>query len=157
MRFLADAMLGSLARWLRILGYDTELVTDKSDTAVLAIAAKEKRILLTRDKELYGRASLKKTRAFLVKSPYVSEQLEGTVHEFSLELSGFPSRTLCPVCNGRLDEKTKEEMKGKIPEDVYLRDDVFWLCGKCGKSYWRGSHWGRIKKKIDGLAGKPTA
>ncbi len=148
MRFLADAMLGSLARWLRILGYDTELAGEKTDTAVLQQAAKEKRILLTRDRELYGRALGKKMAALLVTGPHVDGQLRKTISEFSLELSGFPSRTLCPVCNGGLEEKTREEMKGKIPEDVCLRDDVFWLCGKCGKSYWRGSHWGRIQKKV---------
>jgi uncharacterized protein with PIN domain len=153
-KFLADAMLGSLARWLRILGYDTELAADKSDTAILGQAAKERRILLTRDRELYGRALGKKMRAFLITSPYVNDQLGKTISEFSLKLSGFPSRTLCPVCNGRLGEKGRKGMEGKVPKDVYERDRTFWLCSNCGKSYWRGSHWGRIRKKVSELAGK---
>ena len=152
MRFLADAMLGKLAEWLRILGYDTLAAEDLSimdDDYLLDIAEDEGRVLLTKDVELYERAKKEGISAVLVEGNDVEHQLAFLVKEGLIELREVPSLERCPKCNGVLKRVSKEEVKGLVPMGVYMSHDEFWVCTNCGQIYWKGSHWKRMKEFVE--------
>ena len=152
MKFLADAMLGKLAEWLRILGYDTVSASDLSivdDDYLLDIAEGEDRILLTKDKELFQRAQKEGVKAVLVEGNSVEEQLAYLVKNNIIELHDVPSLERCPRCNGPLVKVPKSEVKGLVPVSVYMSHDEFWMCTNCGQIYWKGSHWKKMKEFVE--------
>ncbi len=150
MRFIADAMLGKLVKWLRLLGYDTlsanELPVDDDD--LLNIAFEEDRILLTRDKELAEKAKKAGVKVYIVPDGDIEEQLAFLVKSAGIQLKYEPSTTICPRCNGPLVEVPKSEVKGKVPVTVYETRDRFWVCTQCGQIYWEGTHWKKMREVI---------
>ncbi|HDN80063.1 MAG TPA: hypothetical protein ENG33_06340, partial [Chloroflexi bacterium] len=114
MKFLADSMLGSLAKWLRILGYDTLYFPNMEDSELARLAMKEGRVLLTRDQELARRKGLK---ALLIKSEKLQEQITQVFRELNLEKKNPFSR--CPVCNTPLQPVDKEAVRGRVPAYVF--------------------------------------
>jgi uncharacterized protein with PIN domain len=142
-RFLADEMLGSLARWLRIIGYDTTYAKDLNDRDVLELARSEGRILLTRDHQLAERAG---ERGLLVTSTALDEQLEQVAAAYGLKMDEPMSR--CTVCNGPLRAAGGEEVEGRVPERVRSSHHEFYVCQNCGQVYWKGSHWDRINIRL---------
>ncbi|MDW5561594.1 MAG: Mut7-C RNAse domain-containing protein [Methanomassiliicoccus sp.] len=142
-RFLADEMLGTLARWLRMLGYDTEYVRDLLDREVLELARAEDRIILTRDRQLAERAG---NTGLLITGDDLDDQLEQVVRTFAL--SNERSMTRCTVCNGRLVLADPQEVAEKVPERVLAFRKEFYLCPRCGQIYWKGTHWDDIKRRI---------
>lgn len=135
-RFVADAMLGRLATWLRILGYDAEYARGE-DAALIARARDTGRILLTRDTGLVRRRDL--PPHLLVHSDHVFEQLRQVVQTFRLTPAGPPARR-CPRCNVAVEPRTKAEVFGRVPEFVWSRQDAFWGCPVCARLFWAGSH-----------------
>lgn len=125
-RFYCDAMLGKLARWLRMLGYDTVFAADTLTDAEI-IARIGGRILLTRDKEL-------SQHGLRIESGDHFEQVCQLVRE--LELSTTLAAERCSVCNGLL-----EEAEGPLPHGITKG----WLCTRCGQPYWLGSHWDEMQ------------
>ncbi|WP_054840063.1 Mut7-C RNAse domain-containing protein [Thermococcus sp. JCM 11816] len=155
MKFIADMMLGRLARWLRLYGYDT-LYGIVEDEVIIRKALEDDRIILTRDSGLAERArTAGGARVFLLSS----NSLEGQVEELKKlgvefrEL--FPANARCPPkCNGLIVRIPKEEVKGKVPESVYERYEEFYVCKNCGQIYWPGRQWRemlRIDRKLRGL------
>jgi len=145
-RFLADEMMKNVAKWLRLLGYDTEFFTG-NDTAVLNEAKKSGRILLTKDEELAGRAGKAGVPFLFLKQERLEEDLAIIMDKYGLEM-GFPERTRCPECNGELEEKDCASLEG-IPADVVAEKRRCWKCTGCGKNYWEGGHWKNIKKVLE--------
>jgi uncharacterized protein with PIN domain len=152
MKFIADMMLGRLARWLRLYGYDT-LYGIVEDDEIIQKALEEDRIILTRDSDLAERARATGARVFLLSS----NSLEGQVEELKklgikfMEL--FPANARCPKCNGPIERVSKEEVKGRVPESVYGEYDEFYVCKNCGQIYWPGRQWRemlKIDKKLRG-------
>ena len=146
MRFLADEMMKNVAKWLRLLGYDTEFFTG-NDTAVLNEAKKSGRILLTKDEELGKRAEKAGIDFLLLKQEKLEEDLAIIIEKYGLEM-GFPEKTRCPECNGELEETDCASLGG-IPEDVVAEKRRCWKCSSCGKNYWEGGHWKNIKKVLE--------
>jgi uncharacterized protein with PIN domain len=152
-RFVVDGMLGRLARWLRLTGHDVAYANEFSsgeeqDEILLKKAEKEGAVLLTSDKGLYQKSRRKGVRAVLIQAGDLPEQLLEVARAIpELEISLENSR--CPVCNGELQEVSKEEVKGKVPETVLERQEEFWRCVRCGKIYWQGSHWEKILETLD--------
>jgi uncharacterized protein with PIN domain len=145
-RFLCDHMLGSLARWLRFLGYDTLYPQAMKDTDILCLAETEGRILLTRDKELAARA---RGRGHLVTSVVLRDQIAQVRGELKLEPAGGRPLSRCSLCNSVLVGVSTEEAKDAgAPPAVLLRHDTFWRCPGCGQIYWPGSHYDSIIEKI---------
>ncbi|NJE01559.1 Mut7-C RNAse domain-containing protein [Thermococcus sp. JdF3] len=150
MRFIADMMLGRLARWLRLYGHDT-LYGVEADEDILRIALAENRVLLTRDSGLAGRARKLGMSVILLTSNSLEgqmEELRGSGVEFK-EL--FPASARCPKCNGPIKRVSKEEIRGRVPEAVYERYDGFYVCENCGQVYWPGRQWKemlRMDKKL---------
>jgi uncharacterized protein with PIN domain len=145
-RFLADEMLGTLARWLRMMGYDTVYARDLLDREVLGMARAEGRILLTRDRQLAERA---RDGGLLVTTDVLEEQLEQVIAAFGLREDRPMTR--CTKCNGRLETVGREAVAGRVPERVLAIRTEFYLCPKCGQIYWKGTHWDNIERRLERL------
>lgn len=139
MRFLADAMLGKLARWLRIIGYDTEYMPHGGDEELVLAAEREGRTILTRDGDLYRRAVRRGVSALLLKSTNLKEELAEISRAAGLSLSG---QTRCPLCNRLLIECPASGVDGGPRPPL-------WRCPGCGKLYWHGTHWLKINEVLE--------
>lgn len=145
MRFLCDAMLGRLSHWLRLLGYDTAY-SDAGDHELARQTRAEGRILLTRDTQLAERRGI---QALLIRSETLDDQLRQVIQEFDLTQSKGFSR--CPICNTPLCRIPKSAVRDQVPSYVFHNHTSFQECPGCGKIYWRGSHWQRIRDQFKAL------
>jgi uncharacterized protein with PIN domain len=145
-RFLADNMLGTLAKWLRILGYNTAYNPAWDDNDLARISRAEGRILLTRDVELSRRRGL---RALLIESEVLEGQIAQVIREYGLSLANPFSR--CPVCNTPLEPADRHDALGRVPSYVFCTKESFRYCPHCNQFYWRGTHWERMREKIEEL------
>ena len=148
--FICDIMLGKLARWLRILGYDT-LYVQEDDNNILAIAEREKRVLLTRDKELAKRDD----KGFLVRGFSIDEQLMELMKAKLISVDMSKMLTRCTLCNSVLKPMNKDSVKDKIPEKSFENSERFWHCEGCGKYYWIGKHWDDIRGRLEKISLDP--
>ena len=146
-RFLADNMLGTLAKWLRILGYDTAYCPHLDDNGLVRLARNEQRVLLTRDTGLLQRRGL---RLLFVESETLEEQLAQVLRAYHLSTGNSFSR--CPVCNTELEVVSKSEAWGQVPPYVFQTQDRFRLCPECNRFYWRGTHWQNMLTKVQLLS-----
>jgi uncharacterized protein with PIN domain len=144
--FLVDGMLGRLARWLRILGYDAEYHPGLEDRELARIARAEDRILLTRDTELARRKGF---RSLLVESQELEEQLRQVVAELGLRPWRRPAR--CTLCNAPLEEATPDEVRDLVPPYVGRTQTRFTRCPACRRVYWPGTHWRRMVETLQSL------
>ncbi len=148
-RFIADEMLGTVAKWLRILGFDTLYAKGMDDSEILETAEREDRVILTRDKELVLRAERKGLKSVFLGNAELEDDLRAILKIYPPDPDLFMSR--CTICNTPLEEVPKERVKGKVPEGVYERQDRFWYCPKCDKYYWEGSHWEKMGEFLQRL------
>ncbi len=150
MKFIADGMLGKLARWLRLAGHDVTYIGDlqvppeKQDDALLERAKLERRELLTCDLVLHRRAKKSGIRSIFIKASDVVSQLVEVSKRGGRKVKITPENSRCPMCNGRLKSASKKEIEGLVPETVLKAQREFWRCVKCGKTYWHGKHWKTI-------------
>jgi uncharacterized protein len=151
MKFLADNMLGRLATWLRLLGYDTAYLPEADDHELARVARAEDRILLTRDVELTRRRGV---RHLLIESEQVNAQLRQVFH--TLHLSTRDAFSRCAACNIALEGVNKEPVREQVPPYVFQTQTRFLRCRRCGKVYWRGTHWARIVAQIEDLIPDPN-
>ena len=146
LKFIADAMLGRLARWLRILGHDVVYDSSISDNDLIARAIREHRIILTMDRKLTERESAK--NSLLIESPSYKEQLKQVITHYNIDYkSGIFTR--CLVCNSLLASIEKEKIKDKVPPYVYSTQDEFDICQQCGRIYWSGTHRTKMLEMLD--------
>lgn len=144
MRFIADSMLGRLARWLRLLGLDTLYCADIRDRDLLRIALKEDRIILTRDTLFLKRKGLR--GSLLVHANDSREQLREVLRAYGITEFG-PGR--CARCNGILHAVAeKAEVRRMVPDHVFLSHSGFLECLSCGRVYWEGTHLKRFRDMI---------
>jgi uncharacterized protein with PIN domain len=145
-RFLADNMLGRLAKWLRIAGYDTRYLPTASDGELARVARAEGRILLTRDEQLAQRRGV---HCVFVHSDRVEEQLQQLMRALELEIDLAFSR--CPTCNRLLEAVPKEAIRAEVPPYVFATREEFRRCPQCARVYWRGTHWARMNAQLEDL------
>jgi uncharacterized protein with PIN domain len=145
LRLLADGMLGRLARWLRLLGYDTAYDADADDLDLARWARAEGRVLLTRDRALARRRGL---RTLLI----TSERLEEQVRQVRQALGPPPSPILsrCSLCNLPLEPVSPEEIASRVPPYVLQTQERFSLCPGCGRVYWAGTHVAHMRQQMAG-------
>jgi uncharacterized protein with PIN domain/sulfur carrier protein ThiS len=136
-RFVADVHLGRLARYLRLLGFDTAYQNDWDDAALLRTALSDRRILLTRDRGLLKRAAL--DHGYLVRATDPRAQLREVVARFDLA-AGLRPLSRCALCNGRLSAVDKADISSLLPERTAAAVDEFRRCEDCGQLYWQGAH-----------------
>ena len=141
-RFLADAMLGRLARWLRVLGFDTRYEPALSDTALVFLARAEDRVLLTRDRHLLR--ELRPARALDPASDVPLEQLRECVARLGLRPPAALF-TRCLLCNAPLDSVPDDEADALLPPRARGLGGPVRRCPTCGRVYWRGSHARRME------------
>ncbi len=143
-------MLGTLAKWLRILGFDTFYANSTmDDSEILRITKNEKRILITRDKALSSTAKRENLQTIEIKSTDIDEQLKLVLKNIKLDENNFLSR--CLLCNTLVEEIDKNKIKNKVPEKVFKNNEKFWYCPECNRIYWKGSHYLNMIKKINKL------
>ena len=152
-RFLADAHLGGLARMLRMLGFDTLYENRIADREILELAAREQRVVLTRDRELLKCREI--LRGCFVHALKPEAQLKEVAGRYGLERHMRPF-TLCLHCNLRLLPVDKATVQGCVPERIVAHYEIFVRCPRCGRIYWEGSHWARMREILSAaLASRP--
>lgn len=148
-RFACDVMLGRLARYLRMAGYQTDYLKQAEDDELIKQAAKTRAVLLTRDRALY-----KKTRdhakAFLVNSNDVHEQLNAVASALQLHRLSIKTR-FCTACGQKLKRAPKKSVAHRVFQRVLERQRLFWECTACGKLYWPGTHIQQINQTLKRL------
>lgn len=141
-RFVADAMLGRLARWLRVIGADTLYDPEIEDAELARIAIAEGRIALTRDRALTEEWRI--PRVLLLRSDAPLEQLAEVAERFGLDWRGRLFRR-CSLCNCALARVSKDEAAQGVPERVLREGLAFARCPGCRRFYWEGSHTRRMR------------
>ncbi|HGE70928.1 TPA: hypothetical protein ENX78_08845 [Candidatus Poribacteria bacterium] len=147
-KFIADEMLGKLAKWLRTIGYDTVYYRDGTDSKLVQRALEENRIILTRDTELAERKLAR--NCIFIKSENVWEQFNQVVNELKLDTKS-KLLTRCLICNVQIQSVEKESVNGLVPPYTYQTHDVFYRCPSCGKIYWSGTHKDNMIELISNL------
>jgi uncharacterized protein with PIN domain len=145
-RFVADVHLGTLARNLRLLGFDTTWERDLDDEAIVDIAGEERRIILTRDKGVLKNSRV--THGYWVRNTDPMEQLDEVVRAIDLS-GGIRPYTRCMECNGELTNVRRSEVSGDVPLQVFLVYRDFKRCRRCRRVYWRGSHLRHLDRIIE--------
>jgi len=148
-KFLADVMLGSLARWLRILGYDTCYDNQVDDEDLIARCCADNRIALTRDRRLTQRKALK--RSLFITSDNLGEQLREVLAFTGDHVDDRPILTRCLECNSTLQGVTRSAVRALVPSYVYRTQLRFRRCPECNRVYWAGTHRKRMMERIDRL------
>lgn len=139
--FFVDAMLGNIARKLRLLGYDSQYFSDIDDEKLIDSAGKEKRIIISKDEEL-----IKRTQKLGIRSIHITKEEEieqffeiiNSVDLKRIQINGNIAR--CPKCNSLTESVDKEIIKERIPQGVLKSNDEFWRCKCCNQVYWEGTH-----------------
>ena len=145
-KFILDTHLGRLARYLRLFGFDTYYRNDYEDEHLARISSEQKRVLLTRDRELLKRGEV--VYGYCPRSTRPQEQLLEVLRMHNLRglLSPF---SRCMHCNGFLYKVIKDEVIEELPPRAAVHFDEFSKCPDCAKIYWRGSHFDRMCEFID--------
>jgi uncharacterized protein with PIN domain len=146
LRLLADGMLGRLAKWLRLLGYDTAYDNTATDPELARRARAEGRVLLTRDRELAARRGL---RTLLIQSQELEEQIQEVQDHLGPPPGPMLSR--CGVCNSVLERVSPAQVTDRLPPYVLSAQTEFRRCPGCGRVYWPGSHIRAMHDQIEKL------
>ncbi|MGD3108883.1 Mut7-C RNAse domain-containing protein [Streptomyces sp. YGL11-2] len=145
LRFLLDVHLGTLARRLRLLGVDAAYTNeDPGDAALAALSAKERRVLLSRDRGLLQRREI--WAGAYVYSDRPDDQLRDVLSRFAPDLAPW---TRCTACNGRLAVADKDAVQEQLQHGTQRTYDVFAQCTACGRVYWRGAHHARLEAIVE--------
>lgn len=150
--FFVDAMLGNIAKKLRLMGYDSKYEADIGDDDLINSAQKDLRIIISRDENL-----IKKASKFGIESIFLEKQEEiKQFHEIinrlglkSIKINGDTAR--CPLCNSETNPIEKHNISDKIPAKVLEKNKKFWKCKNCGKIFWEGSHIANLQKFVSEL------
>jgi hypothetical protein len=142
-RFILDVHLGRLARLLRLLGFDAAYPPGAEDDHLAVRAASERRILLTRDRQLLKRRLV--THAYCLRSQAPLEQAVEVLQRFDLTSRAAPL-TRCLRCNGRLQAVGLEAAGDRLPPGVRARVTRLAQCLECGRLYWDGTHYPRLQR-----------
>jgi uncharacterized protein len=148
MKFIVDNNVGRLARWLRALGYDTLFINPIDDGELVEIARREGRVVLTKDTGIFRRRLVAsgEVKAIRVKGDDWRQQLAQVVRELGLETA--PRFTRCLECNAPLEVRTRDEVRPHVPAFVYRTQEDFLACPSCGRHYWQGTHWQRMRRDL---------
>ena len=149
--------MGKLAKWLRMMGYDSLFFNGSDDSHMVAQALAEGRVILTRDTEIMKRRVITSGRlkAVLINSEEPERQMQQLMDTLDLERQ-FRPFTLCLECNQPLVERSREEVKDRVPPYVYKTQSQYMECPACHRIYWRGTHWERMTLKLKAITDRVT-
>jgi uncharacterized protein with PIN domain len=150
LRFIVDHNVGKLARWLRMLGYDSVFFEGPDDSMMVRQALAEGRIILTRDTEIKKRrvAAEGRLKVILIASEAPDEQMRQLLGSMDL-LGGARPFTLCLEDNTPLVERSPAEVRDRVPPYVFRTQEQYMECPGCRRVYWRGTHWRAMQKKLE--------
>jgi len=154
-KFIADNNVGKLARWLRLMGYDTLLFEQKADGQMIKTAMGEDRVILTKDTQFMKRRLVTngKIKTILIREDDPKIQVQEVVKTLNLNYH-FKPFSLCLECNQVLIARSKEEVKNSIPAHVFKTQTQYMECPACHRIYWQGTHWRDMVKKLQDLQGR---
>jgi uncharacterized protein len=141
MKFIADVMLGRLAKRMRLLGINVLYDRTLDDNEIIRLSLEQDRVILTRDKALSDRPVA--ANHLFIKSDLVQQQVEQVLSAFPLESLLYPL-SRCSGCNELLERITREEARDLVPQYVYEHKDLFLRCPRCRRTYWHGTHVRRM-------------
>ena len=147
-RFIADAMLGKLARWLRLLGFDCAYDSEIADEDLVRRGIAEERIILSRDRALPEEWWT--PRIYLIHEESLRHQLRELIRRFDLAAS-VRLLSRCSECNRVLEPVAEADVRERVPARVLATHDAFSECRECRRVYWEGSHTERIRRVVDDL------
>jgi len=154
-RFFADVMLGSLARWLRILDYDTVYSRTVEDGQLVEACVREGRIALTKDRRLVQRSALRDY--LLIQGIRLGDQLREVLAFTGDRPEERRILGRCLECNAPIVELSRELAESIVPPYVFGTQDHFRTCPECGKVYWAGTHRERMLERLKELVGGEDA
>jgi hypothetical protein len=150
MKFLADRMLGKLAKGLRMLGYDTIYYQGEDVQQMIQLARQEGRTILTRNRKLKPKRLEDRITLIIEDNP--SLQLVELVQNGHISFREDNLFSRCLPCNVLLEEISREEAEEKVPEFVFHQQKAFFRCPQCQRIYWPGSHLENMQKKVEELS-----
>jgi len=153
-KFIADNNVGKLARWLRLIGYDTLLFREKDDGQMIKTALSEGRVILTKDTQFMKRRLVTngKLKTILIKQDDPKLQMQEVVKTMNLNYH-FKPFSLCLECNQVLIARGKEEVKNLVPAHVFETQTQYTECPACHRIYWQGTHWQAMVNRLQDLQG----
>lgn len=151
MIFIVDCMLGKLAKWLKILGFDSLYFSKIEDSDLLALARKEGRVLLSRDNELIDKS--RDIQTLFIKSENWNIQIEQVLDDFNLWKDISPY-SRCIECNVKLKDLPKSRARNLVAPFVLEQADSFSICTGCGRVFWKGTHHQDMEFKIEEILRK---
>ena len=151
-KFIVDNNVGKLARWLRLIGYDTVLFKQKDDATMIKTALGDDRVVLTKDAQFTKRRLVTngQLKAILIKQDNPRTQIQEVVKALNLNYN-FKPFSLCLECNQTLVPRGKEEVQSLVPPHVFETQTQYTECPACHRIYWQGTHWQAMVKKLQDL------
>ncbi len=151
-KFIVDNNVGKMARWLRMMGYDTLFFDGSDDGQMVSTALAEGRVILTRDTQVMSRGVITrgKLNAILIRSDKVEQQMRQAVETLNLDSQLRPF-TICLECNQPLEERTKEQVRDRVPPYVFQTQSQYLECPTCHRIYWRSTHWQAMTRRLEKL------
>jgi len=148
-KFMVDHNVGKLAKWLRLMGYDARFFNDGEDSRMIAAALAEDRIILTKDTHILKRGVVTSGRlkAILIEGDKSKEQICQVIQTMNIA-HGFRPFTICIECNQPLLNRTKDEVKDRVPPYVFKTQEQYMECPECCRIYWKGTHWMAMTEKL---------
>ena len=147
-KFVLDVHLGTLARYLRMTGFDTKYKNNYNDDEIVDVSLSEKRTILTRDRGILKRNEV--THGYWIRNQNPELQLKEVTERFGLK-NQIKEFERCLECNTKLEKIDKEVISERLPLKVKKKQNNFWYCKNCDKVYWRGTHFEKMKEIINRL------
>jgi uncharacterized protein with PIN domain len=147
--FFVDAMLGNIAKKLRLMGYDSSYFADIEDDELIKLAKNDKRIIISRDEELIQKAQKIGLETIFLKNNEEIEQFHEIIRELNLktiQINGDKAR--CPKCNSETNPIDKKNIQEKVPNKVLENNEKFWMCDNCDQIFWEGTHIRNLQKLV---------
>ena len=145
-KFILDVHLGRLAKYMRILGFDTLYKNDYTNDEIVITSLKEKRTILTKDRGILKRKEV--THGYWVRNTDPNKQIKEIIGRFDLKNS-IKEFTLCLECNSPLKPILKEKVIDSLPQKVRTRQNEFFICGNCNKIFWKGTHYDKMLRLVN--------
>ncbi len=156
LKFIVDANVGKLTKWLRLLGYDAIFFDGAQDGEMISTALREQRVILTRDTHIleWGLVRSGRVKALLINADHPDTQIRQVIRDLGLAIDG-KMFTRCLECGEPLRRIAKGDVESRVPPYVFKTQEQFLECPKCRRLYWRGTHWQAMVSRLQRLAERP--
>ncbi len=149
LKFIVDNNVGKLAKWLRMMGFDTLFFAGSDDHLMITTALAEDRVILTRDTQIMRRRVVTSGRlkVVLIESDDPEQQKRQVIETLNL-CSQLKACTVCLECNHPLEERSKQQVQDLVPPYVFQTQSQYMECPACHRIYWRGTHWQAMTRRL---------